>query len=218
MTWHDLGDRDFQYPNRVLYAVSVYFILLFVCLQQVNIFAPAEFQSRLDRLRSYMVENDIGACVLTSYHNITYFTGFLFCYFGRNYACVVTPETVNTISAGIDGGQPWRRGYGDNVVYTDWEKTNFYKGVAESVGEVNGRVALEFDTVNLENFPKYRELFPNKEIVDIGKPTMFMRMKKSVAEIEVIRHGARIADIGGYAVVEALEEGRFRLIYFFKKN
>ena len=25
-----------------------------------------------------------------------------------------------SVSALIDGGQPWRRGYGDNVVYTDW--------------------------------------------------------------------------------------------------
>ena len=27
-----------------------------------------------------------------------------------------------SVSALIDGGQPWRRGYGDNVVYTDWAR------------------------------------------------------------------------------------------------
>ena len=40
----------------------------------------------------------------------------------------VTVEVVGregepvSVSALIDGGQPWRRGYGGNVVYTDWAR------------------------------------------------------------------------------------------------
>ena len=36
---------------------------------------------------------------------------------------------------------------------------------------------------------------------------MFLRMIKSAEEQQVIRHGARIADIGGAAVADALAEG-----------
>ena len=41
------------------------------------------------------------------------------------------------------------------------------------------------------------------ELVDISRPAMGMRMVKSDEEIALIRHGARIADIGGAACVEA---------------
>jgi len=59
--------------------------------------------------------------VLTSMHSIACYSGFLYCSFGRPYALVVTCREVVTISAGIDAGQPWRRCYGDNITYTDWQ-------------------------------------------------------------------------------------------------
>ena len=42
----------------------------------------------------------IGACVFTSFHNIKYFSDFLFCAFGRPYGLVVTMDDVVSISAG----------------------------------------------------------------------------------------------------------------------
>ena len=51
--------------------------------------------------------------VLTSMHNIAYYSGFLYCSFGRPYGLVVTATDSVTISAGIDAGQPWRRCHGD---------------------------------------------------------------------------------------------------------
>ena len=43
--------------------------------------------------------------------------------------------------------------------------------------------------------------------MDVGQPTMKMRMLKSAEEIELIRKGARIADLGGEAVVKAIKVG-----------
>jgi creatinase len=43
--------------------------------------------------------------------------------------------------------------------------------------------------------------------VDIGVATMRMRMIKSDEEIALIKEGARIADIGGWAGIEAIDEG-----------
>ena len=61
--------------------------------------------------------------LLTSMHNVFYYSGFLYCSFGRLYACIVTETGCTTISANIDLGQPWRRSYGDNLIYTDWNGT-----------------------------------------------------------------------------------------------
>ena len=47
-----------------------------------------------------METNGIDACVFTSYHNIHYYSDFLYCYFGRPYALIVTPSKTTSVSAG----------------------------------------------------------------------------------------------------------------------
>src|SRR5688572_4403736 len=82
-------------------------------------FSEAEMSRRQAMLRSYMREHQLDACLLTSYHNICYFSGFLYCYFGRRYGLVLDQENATTITPAIDGGQPWRRSFADNITYTD---------------------------------------------------------------------------------------------------
>ena len=93
----------------------------------------------------------------------------------------------------IDGGQPWRRSifiifgdavvadllniflccrtFGDNLIYTDWQRDNYFRAVKvkyestsqleaikmvfirlwqESLGDVKGNIGVEFDHMNLE--------------------------------------------------------------------
>ena len=69
-------------------------------------FAPEEYHARLAKLRRVMAERDIPAVLFTSMHNIAYYSGFLYCSFGRPYGLVVTETEDVTISAGIDAGQP----------------------------------------------------------------------------------------------------------------
>jgi creatinase len=69
---------------------------------------------------------NIDAAVFTSYHGICYYSGFLYCYFGRKFGFVLTQDNATTVSAGIDGGQPWRRSHGDNIIYSDWRRDNFF--------------------------------------------------------------------------------------------
>jgi len=83
-------------------------------------FSHAEYENRLGKLRALMSDVGVDVVLLTSMHNIAYYSGFLYCSFGRPYACVVTAERCVTVSANIDGGQPWRRSYGENLIYTDW--------------------------------------------------------------------------------------------------
>jgi creatinase len=169
-------------------------------------FSAAEMQRRLDKLRAYMIDKQIDACLFTSYHNINYYSDFLYCSFGRTYGLVVTREGHTTISANIDGGQPWRRSFGDNIVYTDWHRDNYFVAVKQLIQD-GWRVGIEFDHINVENLRKLQGALPTAELVDIGKPTMRMRMIKSAEEIAWIRESARIADIGGAACVEAIAVG-----------
>ncbi len=44
-------------------------------------------------------------------------------------------------------------------------------------------------------------------MVDLAPATMRQRMHKSPAEIALIRAGAQVADVGGYAIRDAVREG-----------
>ena len=169
-------------------------------------FTPTEMSRRLAGLRSVMAAEAIDAVLFTSIHNINYFSDFLYCTFGRRYGLVVTPDGQTSISANIDGGQPWRRTFGDNLVYTDWRRDNYFHA-AETLLPGKGRVGIEFDHVTLETMKRLEQTLPGVTFVDIAPHVMRLRMVKSAEEIALIRHGARIADLGGAACVEALGDG-----------
>ena len=174
--------------------------------KQVSIFTAAEMETRLVKLRTKMSAENIDSVFFTSIHNINYYNHFVYCAFGRPYGLVVTHDKLKSITANIDGGQPWRRGFGENVIFTDWEKDNYFRAIQQEVTN-SGRVGIEYDHINLENMKKLQDVLPNAELVDNSKMTMRQRMVKSAEEIELIRNGAQVADIGGAACVEAIEEG-----------
>ncbi|MGR3373518.1 aminopeptidase P family protein [Pseudooceanicola nanhaiensis] len=169
-------------------------------------FPELEYETRLRGLRRIMDEKGLGAAVLTSMHNIAYYSGFLYCAFGRPYALVVTPDSSVTISAGIDAGQPWRRSYGDSLTYSDWARDNFERAVAHVAGE-GQVVGYEADHLTLAMRDRLEDALRPLVMVDIAPATMRQRMRKSPAELALIREGARIADIGGAAIREAIREG-----------
>ena len=174
--------------------------------KQAPIFSAAEMENRLAKLRTQMAAENIDSVFFTSIHNINYYNHFVYCSFGRPYGLVVTQDKLKSITANIDGGQPWRRGFGENVIFTDWEKDNYFKAMQQEVTN-SGRVGIEYDHINLENLKKLQDALSEAELVDISKMTMRQRMVKSAEEIELIRNGAQVADIGGAACVEAIGEG-----------
>ncbi len=169
-------------------------------------FSPAEMQRRVDALRTHMAAQDIDGVLFTSYHNINYYADFLYCHFGRFFGLAVTHTAHTTISANIDAGQPRRRSFGDNIVYTDWHRDNYFYAVTTLLGKQK-RVGVEYDHITAENLQKLHEALPGVEFVDIGKACMKMRMIKSDEEIALIKQGARIADIGGQACRDSIAVG-----------
>ncbi len=169
-------------------------------------FADAEYEARLTKLRAHMARLGVEACVFTSMHNIAYYSGFLYCAFGRPYALVVTATDNVTMSAGIDAAQPWRRGYGDNITYTDWQRNNYWRAI-QSVAGTGNVIGYEGDHLSLAQKALLDEFLKPISSMDIAPMTMTQRMHKSPAEIALIRAGANVADVGGYAIKDAIKVG-----------
>ena len=51
-------------------------------------FKQEEYNNRIFNLRTIMESRGVNAAVLTSMHNVAYYTGFLYCSFGRPYGCI----------------------------------------------------------------------------------------------------------------------------------
>ena len=172
-------------------------------------FSKQEYNSRISNLRSIMDKKNLDLVILTSMHNIAYYTGFIYCSFGRPYGCLITKDKISTISANIDASQPWRRSHCENIIYTDWKRDNFFKAIISFIErkELPKNIGLEYDHITLDLESKITSIFSSSEFFDIAKDLMQLRMIKSNEEIELIKHGARIADLGGEEIIKNITEG-----------
>ena len=176
-------------------------------------FSTNEYNKRVNNLRLVMDKNNLDMVILTSMHNIAYYSGFIYCSFGRPYGCVITKKKISTISANIDASQPWRRSHCDNIIYTDWKRDNFLKAIKSFVDKdkLPKNIGIENDHITLDLKDKIVSIFESSIFTDISKDLMILRMVKSKEEIEIIRNGARIADIGGQEIVNNIREGNTEL-------
>ena len=176
-------------------------------------FTDKEYQRRLDSLRTVMSKNRLDMVILTSMHNVAYYTGFIYCSFGRPYGCIVTSNKISTISANIDASQPWRRSHCDNIIFTDWKRDNFLKAIVSIIGrnEPPKNIGIENDHVTLDIKDKLSSIFTFSIFSDVSKDLMQLRMIKSTEEIEIIKNGARIADLGGQEIVKNIKVGESEL-------
>ena len=111
-------------------------------------FSDKEYENRLKGLRKIISEKNLDAVILTSMQNVAYYSGFLYCSFGRPYSCIVTEKKNFVVSANIDAGQPNRRCYGENLIYSDWERDNYLKAIVSQVKKVK-KIGVEKDHLTL---------------------------------------------------------------------
>jgi creatinase len=176
-------------------------------------FSNKEYEERLKKIRTAMSKNNLDMIILTSMHNIAYHTGFIYCSFGRPYGCVITEKKIVTISANIDASQPWRHSFCENIIYTDWKRDNFLKAIVSIIGrdEPPKNIGIENDHVTLEMKEKFKSLFSFSKFSDVSKDLMQLRMTKSSEEINIIKNGSRIADIGAEEMVKHIKVGASEL-------
>lgn len=169
-------------------------------------FAAEEYDTRLTGLRAILAEQGLDAAILTSMQAIAYYSGFLYLSFGRPYALVVTADRDITVAANIDGGQPGRRCHGESLTYTDWARDNYWRAILSLTGP-GKRLGIEGDHLTLHARTRLDRFLTPAATSDISAPMMRQRMVKSAAEIALIRQGARIADLGGAAIRDAIRPG-----------
>ena len=176
-------------------------------------FSIKEYEKRLIKIRTVMSKNNLDMIILTSMHNIAYHTGFIYCSFGRPYGCVITEKKIVTISANIDASQPWRHSFCENVIYTDWKRDNFLKAIVSIIGrdEPPKNIGIENDHVTLEIKEKLNSLFNFSKFKDVSRDIMNLRTIKSDEEINLIKNGARVADIGAEETVKHIKVGASEL-------
>ena len=176
-------------------------------------FTDQEYKNRLNKIRETMSKKKMDMVILTSMHNIAYYTGFIYCSFGRPYGCVITEKKIVTISANIDASQPWRRSNCDNVIYTDWKRDNFLRAIVSIIGREDPpkNIGIEEDHLTLEMMSKVKSIFTFSTFKDVSKDLMNLRMIKSEEEIEIIKNGARIADLGAEEIVKHIRPGESEL-------
>ena len=176
-------------------------------------FSDQEYKNRLNKIRETMFKKKVDMVILTSMHNIAYYTGFIYCSFGRPYGCVITEKKIVTISANIDASQPWRRSNCDNLIYTDWKRDNFLRAIVSIIGREDPpkNIGIEEDHLTLEMMSKVKSIFTFSTFKDVSKDLMNLRMIKSKEEIEIIKNGAKIADLGAEEIVKHIRPGESEL-------
>ena len=172
-----------------------------------NSFSTQEYATRIATLRAHMSASGLDATVFTSYHNINYYSDFLYCSFGRFYALVVTHDRTTLIAANIDGAQPWRKAVVDDVLtYTDWQRGNYFRAVQSCIPQAL-RVGVEMDHLPVDRLDALQAALPRATYVDVAAACMKLRRVKTPEEIDFIANGAQVCDIGGAALVAAVAEG-----------
>ncbi|QPC85768.1 M24 family metallopeptidase [Mesorhizobium sp. NBSH29] len=169
-------------------------------------FSDLEMWRRHDDVRQWMAANDVDAGLFTSSQAIAYYSGWFCGGSGRKCGMVVSSTAATTISPAIDGGQPWRQGFHDNISYTDWRRDNFFYALRQLTQRV-GRLAIEMDHVTVKFLQQLESALPGVDFVDVGQASMWMRSIKSVEEHDLLRAGARIAAQSATAALELIVPG-----------
>ena len=149
--------------------------------KQTPTFSRTEMDRRLSKLREWMQQASVDACLFTSIHNVNYFADYVYCSFGRSYGLVVTHDSRTIIGANLDYGRPWRRSFADHLADTDWHRDNFFRA-ARSLCPDRGRIGVELDHLTCSARAKLEVALPDAQFVDAGEATMRMRMIKSAEE------------------------------------
>ena len=169
-------------------------------------FSDHEMERRQDDVRQWMAANDVDAALFTSSQSIAYFSGWFYSGFQQKCGMIVSPTAATTISPAVEGGQPWRQGFHDNISYTDWRRDNFFYALRQLTLRV-GRLAIELDHVNLKFLRQLESALPGVDFVDIGQASMWMRSIKSAEEHDLLRAGARTAAQSATAVLGLIVPG-----------
>jgi len=157
-------------------------------------FARKEYEERLGRLRKVMAERAVDAAIVDTCEMLDYFTGYAVSE-NRYRAAVIRPDGNPVMAVRRLDEQPFLNAawFDDRRAFADTEDP--VAVVAELVGDA-ARVGLDMNSYCMpaKRFRHLERLLPGAEFVDFSDALMPMRLRKSPAEVEVMRIAAGIAD------------------------
>jgi creatinase len=180
----------------------------------MSLFSSGEMKRRVDNARRVMAEKGIDAIVINSVHNTLYYSDFWMVPWGR-YQGVVIPRVGEpaVIAPRIEFDRPHRMSVFDDVrIY--WDSQSSVDGIVKIISDVlaergihNGMVGFEETFASYEFYSKLRSGLPTFDLMPVAYELMASQKIKSGEELDVMRHGGQICDIGAQACVDAVREG-----------
>ncbi|MEE9198781.1 MAG: Xaa-Pro peptidase family protein [Dehalococcoidia bacterium] len=181
----------------------------------MKIFSDGEMKRRYDGLKAIMDRLGLDAVVTTSLHSNVYFSNLFIVRWGRDYSVVIPAKGEPILICPL---MEYHRALAHSWVkdvryYADSASafSGVVDGVREALSEAGcaaGRVGIEEDSITAAISRALQDGLPRCTFVDASEPMMRQRRIKSREEIEITRHCAAIADVGGQAFMEAIAEGR----------
>ncbi len=164
---------------------------------------------RIEKLRHYMAENDLGACVLSSPENMQYVSGFQAITYSRPILFVVEPETTHLILPALEEQHAHLESTGVQnlcVYYEHPEKASTAGSAMDHLRRIlnaGTRVGVEFRSISIAMAGALQEM--GLTLFDVSQKLMVMRYIKDAEELECIREGGRLCK---YAFQKSLEQAR----------
>ncbi len=181
----------------------------------MKLFSIEEMRRRVKGLRAVMDKDRLDAVITSSFHSTLYYSGFWFLPMGRFAVTVVPMEGEPALIAPVmdrDRAEAasWiedKRFYGDEgtSLAAVIEQT---KLVLSDRGVNARRVGVEEDVIPQKMYAALGESLPQSEFLDVSTELMGQRLIKSAEEVQVLRAGAEISDVGTRVIMGAMAEGR----------
>lgn len=189
-------------------------------LHQANVplersFSASEYEARLANIREAMAERDIDVLLIHHTPNSCYLFGYQ-SPLANWYGCFILPREGEPIAQVmiIEIMNLMVHGWPNENIYTfDWRKQIDAPGQLVDILKERGfddkRLGLEFRLPGCsgQTSEALRQGLPNATIVDASDLVLDFRAVKSPAEMEVMRHSARLTDIGMEAGLATIAAG-----------
>lgn len=173
-------------------------------------FPETEFDQRLERLRSKMASEDLGALLLTDPSDLFYLTGYSTFEVSVHVALVVTADTLTLQVPSIETGPALITTRVDHVVGYRWEGIgDVLDPLAEALKGQGARVGIDYWHGSLRQgvLEGLKQRLPDTRFVDASGLLKSIRIVKSPAEIDCLRKSARITGQGIESAAAAIRPG-----------
>ena len=180
----------------------------------MGLFSNEEMARRLENARRVMAEKNIDAIVINSVHNTLYYSGFWMVPWGRYQGVVIPREGEPAVIAPrIEFDRPHRMSIFDDVrIY--WDTQSPVDGIVKIIGDVlsergigSGVIGFEETFASFEFHSKLQSGLTEFSLTPVAYDLMYSQKIKSAEELDIMRHGGQICDIGAQACVDALGVG-----------